>query len=285
MPMIQPNTNHMLTFVYSTTTMVVVTEVVIVPIELAEELRNIGFTEYEAKIYIALVKRSPLTGSEVARLSGVPSAKVYATLEKLTQRNLVSTIFGDSVRYVAINPDELIERYKFSMVSTLEKVRDGLMSLQDGGDSDRFLWNIQEYEVFMQKAKTLIQESQEDIRAILWSHEYQTFADDLSKAAKRGVHIHVITDTKEMISGIHTYHHVSLFAQGSVPRPMIVVRDEKEVLIGLNEQECQAIWSTNPVLKEIALTHMRHEIAIHQLSGSIGENSIRQHILEAEGAE
>ncbi|MFF2857390.1 helix-turn-helix domain-containing protein, partial [Peribacillus sp. NPDC058002] len=37
-----------------------------------DTLKNLNFTEYEAKAYLALLEESPLTGYAVAKNSGVP---------------------------------------------------------------------------------------------------------------------------------------------------------------------------------------------------------------------
>ena len=44
---------------------------------------RLGLTQYEAQVYAALVRQPSITGYEASRLSGVPRAKVYETLESL----------------------------------------------------------------------------------------------------------------------------------------------------------------------------------------------------------
>lgn len=52
-------------------------------------LKRIGFTENEAKVYLALLSHPGITGYEVSRVSGVPRAKVYEVLEGLIERGAV----------------------------------------------------------------------------------------------------------------------------------------------------------------------------------------------------
>jgi sugar-specific transcriptional regulator TrmB len=239
-----------------------------------------GFTDYEARIYISLVKKNPLTGSEVSRLSGVPTAKVYINLEKLVQRNVVNLILGESVQYVPIDPVELITRYKQSMLSSLERVESGLLTIRNNRDTDQFLWNIQDYDVFIQKAEELINNAEKSLWIVLWSFEIKKLVDSITHSVQnRDIFVRIMSDEENNnLLESHLFKHFPLFTQGSVARPMIVVRDESEVLIGLNDENCHAIWSTNPVLVEIALTHIRHEYAIFQLSNKIGEQEIKKHV-------
>ena len=46
-------------------------------------LQQLGFSEYEARAYLALLQRSPLNGYELAKVSGLPRANTYAVLQKL----------------------------------------------------------------------------------------------------------------------------------------------------------------------------------------------------------
>src|SRR5690606_22780106 len=61
------------------------------PVDVVEGLQQLGFTAYEAKVYLALLSRPGSTGYEVARHSGVPRSKVYEVLEKLTAMDVVHT--------------------------------------------------------------------------------------------------------------------------------------------------------------------------------------------------
>ena len=61
---------------------------------LLRRLREIGLGEYEAKLYVALVKRHPASGYELARASGVPSSKVYEVLARLREKELVFVTDG-----------------------------------------------------------------------------------------------------------------------------------------------------------------------------------------------
>ena len=50
---------------------------------LATTLRELGFSEYEAKSYAALAARQPATAYEIAKVTGLPRANVYGALRNL----------------------------------------------------------------------------------------------------------------------------------------------------------------------------------------------------------
>lgn len=44
---------------------------------IVQQLKKIGFNEYEAKSYVSLVKQGPVTAYQVSKDSGVPRARIY----------------------------------------------------------------------------------------------------------------------------------------------------------------------------------------------------------------
>ncbi len=74
--------------------------------ELAQGLRNLGLTEYEIRVYVAILRHPGSRIPEVARTSGVPQAKVYATVKRLRERSLLESHLGPVNTYSALSPDD-----------------------------------------------------------------------------------------------------------------------------------------------------------------------------------
>jgi sugar-specific transcriptional regulator TrmB len=51
-----------------------------------EALMAVGFGDYEARAYCALLLQSPANGYQVAKQSGIPRGKIYECLERLVAR-------------------------------------------------------------------------------------------------------------------------------------------------------------------------------------------------------
>ena len=54
--------------------------------DILHALHQLGFTEYEARAYAALVAGGELNGYALAKASGIPRANVYAVAGKLVAR-------------------------------------------------------------------------------------------------------------------------------------------------------------------------------------------------------
>ena len=57
--------------------------------ELIAQLKEMGFTEYEAKAYTALVQQSHVSAYQVSKNSGIPRARVYDILNILVDKGIV----------------------------------------------------------------------------------------------------------------------------------------------------------------------------------------------------
>jgi HTH-type transcriptional regulator, sugar sensing transcriptional regulator len=75
-----------------------------------ERLQRLGLTSYEARAYVALLRRDTMTAAETARLAGLPRQRVYDVLSSLVEKGLASTRPGRAVKYSATAPEQALER-------------------------------------------------------------------------------------------------------------------------------------------------------------------------------
>ena len=76
----------------------------------AADLEELGLTNYEARVYLALIRRDVFTAAEVAREAQVPRQRVYDVLEGLTRRQLAILHPGKVAGYSAVAPETAVNR-------------------------------------------------------------------------------------------------------------------------------------------------------------------------------
>jgi len=76
----------------------------------AADLEELGLTNYEARVYLALIRRDVFTAAEVAREAQVPRQRVYDVLEGLTRRQLALLRPGKVAGYSAVAPETAVHR-------------------------------------------------------------------------------------------------------------------------------------------------------------------------------
>ena len=103
----------------------------IVKEEFLSKLRRFfGLNLYEVKIWTALLSRGVSTAGELSDIANVPRSRSYDVLESLEKKGFVVMKLGKPIKYIAVNPEEVVERVKKNMreeadekISRLEKLK------------------------------------------------------------------------------------------------------------------------------------------------------------------
>src|SRR3989338_942911 len=74
-----------------------------------EPLKKLGLTDGEIKVYLALIRLGETTSRPLVDESDVSASKVYAILDRLARKGLVSHIVKRKTKYFkAADPDRLL---------------------------------------------------------------------------------------------------------------------------------------------------------------------------------
>lgn len=74
------------------------------------QLTGLGLTTYEAKAYLALVKRDASSAAEAARVAQVPRQRIYDVLDSLIEKGLATMRPAPVTKYSAAPPERALER-------------------------------------------------------------------------------------------------------------------------------------------------------------------------------
>lgn len=85
----------------------------IVKDEFLNKLRNLfGLNLYEVRIWTALLSRGISTAGELSDIGNVPRSRAYDVLESLEKKGFVMMKLGKPIRYLAVDPKDVVERVK-----------------------------------------------------------------------------------------------------------------------------------------------------------------------------
>lgn len=91
----------------------------IVKEEFLSRLRKIfDLNLYEVKVWTALLSRGTSTAGELSSISDVPRSRTYDILESLEKKGFIIMKLGKPIKFVALKPEEVIERVKKHLVIT-----------------------------------------------------------------------------------------------------------------------------------------------------------------------
>lgn len=99
---------------------------------LIEPLKNLGLSEKEAKVYLALLQLGPATPYQVAKKAGLKRPTAYVIAEELCAKGLLIHVPGEEKRrYIARTPDAFIEEREVK-IQAVKKILPELRSFQKG---------------------------------------------------------------------------------------------------------------------------------------------------------
>jgi len=80
-----------------------------------------GLNLYEAKIWTALLSRGVSTAGELADIGNVPRSRAYDILESLEKKGFVLMKLGKPIKYIAVDPKEVVVRVQKLMREDAEE--------------------------------------------------------------------------------------------------------------------------------------------------------------------
>jgi len=106
----------------------------IVKEEFLNKLRQyFGLNLYEVKIWTALLSRGVSTAGELSDIGNVPRSRAYDILESLEKKGFIIMKLGKPIKYIAVEPKEVVERAKKLMFDDAKEKVKRLDDLK-GGD-------------------------------------------------------------------------------------------------------------------------------------------------------
>src|SRR5271154_1814898 len=101
--------------------------------ELSLGLQGFGLTEYESKLYVALLANGASTVNQLQFAARVPRTKVYQTALKLIKKGAVRELEGKPVRFEAMPPEvfENVLAERERSVKSLKRVMGSLRKVRE----------------------------------------------------------------------------------------------------------------------------------------------------------
>jgi|RhiMethySRZTD1v2_1073278.scaffolds.fasta_scaffold460350_2 sugar-specific transcriptional regulator TrmB len=237
--------------------------------------QELGLSLYEARIYVGLLRHGAQNGNELSKTSGVPSSKVYSTVEKMIGQGFVHSIKnGASTQFVCIEPGELLARLRKRFNEPIDYLEQALPPLATFEPGEAFL-NVAGLGPVCEAASSIITAANEDVHLSLWSEDLEPLRDALETAYERGVSIFgmLYSDDEELPAGRwlrHSYQEIVANRIGG--RMLTLVADSAEALIARIPRlgEASAVRTRSPVLTLIVQEYLHHDLVLQRAQINIG---------------
>lgn len=85
---------------------------------------------YEVKVWTALLSRGTSTAGELSNISDVPRSRTYDILESLEKKGFIVMKLGKPIKFVALKPEEVVERVKKNLMKEAKEKTQRLETLK-----------------------------------------------------------------------------------------------------------------------------------------------------------
>ncbi len=225
-------------------------------------LKELGFSQYEAACYMALVKKHPVNGSQLSKVSGIARSRIYDVIRSLISKGYVIEV--NAGQYAPLPSDELVRRLKRGFDTNIEAFEH---EIENAGQKDdfEFVWSITGYGNVMEKATQMIEEATDEIYVRLFPQAAAHLDGYLEKADKRGVKIrYVAMGEIPKKFDIQVLHPNQEYLEQTIGgRSIEVIADKKEALVGVfatgNEDTSTINWTRNQWFIVANRDSLRHD--------------------------
>lgn len=238
-------------------------------------LRQLGFTDYEARIYVQLLKTSPATAYEISKAAAVPRANAYAALEALAQRGAVLPVNEEPLRYVAAPPKALFDAISRQTSRLCKDLSSELSTLAPTGE-DSYVWTAHGEMAVQDKIEEMIAQSRHSMWIKAADDVIRPHKASLQKAAARGVALMIVLFGKDVDEfrfnkSCRVYIHESDGTRmGTADNLFTIAVDYQKMLTANMEGDVMAAYTSCAPIVTMALSLIRHDLYMAEIFGRFG---------------
>ncbi len=250
-------------------------------------LKQLGFSEYEAKAYMALNRIKAGTVSDIHIASGIPRSAIYGALTRLEEKGLIEVEHGKPMRYRSVVPVKAISKLRSIIDEESERALNYLEEAHTQGENREpaeAVWTIRGVMNLYNKLSDMIADTDKGIILIATDPLFDEIAQhypifnniipSVRKKLQEGVRIRLVCMTQataayvaKELPGVEVRLLDPSRPSSSIPlRGGVLMSDDSEVLLSI-------IDHTSPSdSKDITAIHTRLESII----------SVFRHFMEVE---
>jgi hypothetical protein len=222
-----------------------------------------------------LLQHNPVSGYELAKVSGIPRPNIYPVLQKLEERGAAVRLENEeSTRYAPVQPEELLERMGSHFQQTLETAKQALEELAQPVEQV-YVWNVQGYAHLIAHARALLESANKQLLVALWPNEAQALAGDMAAAEARGVDLTTLclAACPQECGGCRGRVYRNKVVETAGARWLLLIPDDSEVLVGEIPASgvASVVRTRQRLLVDLATWFIRHSIALAAVLLDVGE--------------
>jgi len=245
-----------------------------------DDLKTLGFTEYEAKIYLETLAAAgvPKTAYEISKMSGVPRSNTYSALEVLARKGAVLPVTENPTCYVAANPRDMLESLAAQTSATCNRIATSLESMAPRVEN-QYVWILRDEESIDVEIEKLLGSARRSIWIKASDSVLRRHSAALKKAArKKGMKVMVVLFGQdksefEYNENCRIYIHENDGTRmGKADNLFTIVVDFSEMItVNGGDHYVVGARTRSPAIVTMALSLIRHDYYMAEIFQKFGD--------------
>ncbi|MGE6378533.1 TrmB family transcriptional regulator [Peribacillus muralis] len=236
--------------------------------DIIEKLQSLGFSQYEAKAYVSLVRQGPVSAYQVSKESGIPRARIYEILNGLQEEGVViKEEINDSIQYSPLPVDVFLESVRSRWDNTYQSISDTLKQFEKIGPvSDNRVMTLKGEQHILSFCRTLIQKAEKRIVVSLWDKMYEILEPELKESAGHCTLKGIVFQVESPLAGIDVHRQTSYVNNIGENKWFILSIDGTETIYGpASETRETAFYTDDPIHINFLENYIWHDILVNRL--------------------
>jgi HTH-type transcriptional regulator, sugar sensing transcriptional regulator len=241
------------------------------------DMKQLGFSEYECKAYLKLLEDFPLTGYTLAKHSGIPRSRIYDVLDNLTAKQMVFVQEEKKNKlYYPIEPDIFINKTKAHYEGVFSNISKFSSKLYQGKKQDDKLVVIRGRKGIINFLKVLINGAQKRISMSIWEEELNDITEELNLAMEKGVALRgMYFGENSPFETLVPHRRLKRYFAEKKERYMSVIIDGTHVVSGVvsRGEDSKVNWTQDEGFIEVSEDYIAHDLVVNLYSASLGKEA------------
>ncbi|MCP3898366.1 MAG: TrmB family transcriptional regulator [Desulfobacteraceae bacterium] len=244
-------------------------------IHIMDDMKKLGFSEYECKAYLTLLEDYPLNGYALSKNSGIPRSRIYEVLKNLIAKQMVFEQTEEKNKlYYPMEPDIFIKNLKENYQTMFSNISQYTGKLYKTERQDDKLVVIKGRQNIISFLSLLIKGAEKRIALSIWDEEIKEISSELDSALKRGVMLRGIYFGESIpYNTLVPHRRIKRYMAEKKQRYVSIIIDNAHAISGVvsKGEDSKVTWTKDEGFIEITEDYIAHDLLVNLYSASLNK--------------
>ena len=248
-------------------------------ISIMNDMKKLGFSEYECKAYLTLLEGYPLNGYALSKNSGIPRSRIYEVLKNLIAKQMVFEQTEEKSRlYYPMEPDTFIKKLKENYQSVFSNISQYARKHYKTKKQDDKLVVIKGRQNIISFLNLLIKGAEKRIALSIWDEEIKELTPELDNALKRGVMLRgIYFGESTPYNTLVPHRRIKRYIAEKKQRYVSIIIDNAHAISGVvsKGEDSKVTWTKDEGFIEISEDYIAHDLVVNLYSASLNKEEYK----------